>query len=250
MPSPTANQIGQAVINALPASFKSGPTRAAYPSNFDSATGLHKSQLAFINQLASDLAGAWTSWMGQLLFGGVSVTGLGIGTWAGTGGGGRFQTNSLNFTIGLPSGFSATPANTTMRQAIQAATINKFRDFITKYTTQAAILDFVGTSTATIITPGAFLAVNDPIALLPAQATSVVLETAAQVQSDIMGRLSGFGQAQTIDPAFYSAYSQALIQVFTYFMTNSEILDNTATGPSVPPVGAGVGVSLTNGVVQ
>lgn len=248
MPAPTQLQIKNAIIAALPSSFKSGPSRSKYPSAFDTPTGLHKDQLAFIDQTATDLASAWISWIPTLKFGGASVLGSGIGVWAGTGGGGQFLPSPLSFTISAPLSFTDPSKSLVVRNAIAQATVGKFTDFNAVYTAKAGILVYTGSTTATPLNPGVFAAVLTPITLFAAIAPSVILEPPADVATAITNALTGFNQAN-IDPAYYSAYANALDSLFNQFLGASSISANSVAGPSVAGTGTGAGISLTDGIV-
>jgi hypothetical protein len=214
--------------------------RTQYP-DFFALNGLTKSQDDFISLMAQDLATAWSTWQSSLLFGGATVTGVGLVTWAGSGVGGQFLPNPLPFTAQNPPEFVPTAPNTAYRASLTSAIQSKFDNFMQTFTLIGA--PYLGTSSATPLSPGVFFATITPLTLMSA-ATGPYMDGAA-ISAAIQSGL-GF-----VPPAtdYYDAIGSALDGLFNDWLSLSTLTGNTVTGVAAPGAGTGVSVSLTDGLV-
>lgn len=248
MAAPTTAQIQSAIITALPVEFKQdtiGTMRASYPAFFDPITGLTLSQLQAVSHMSTEINAFWQLWESSLLFGGVSVTGLGIGPWVGTGSGGAFLPNATIAALTIPIGFASNAFLLQHYSAISSGINYKFQDFVTQFTIGTS--SYTGVSTATPVNPGVFTATLTPATLSALKLISIVFATPTQVSSTIVAGLSGF---TTPYLTYYDAIAQALDTLFMTWMSTAIMGSNTATGVAVAGTGAGVGVSLTDGVIS
>lgn len=244
MAAPTSAQIKTALYTALPMNFKSGGARTEYPQFF-APNGLTTAQDDFLSQFAGDLASTWAAWASALTFGGATVVGLGIGAWAGVGSGGAFLANPLGFAAQNPLGFSPQPMNTVFRSALSAGINAQFADLLVKFTLVS--VPYIGTSSATPLSPGVFLATNTTTTLLAAS-SGVVYMAAATISATIRANLVGF-VGVGLDPTYYNAIGDAMYSLMQTFLSTSTLNANTVTGVALAGAGTGTSISLPNGVV-
>ncbi len=232
--TPTSAELKTAIISELGSNFKYSGNEV--PKGESQIT---KDLDDYIAHICEDVTQAWSDWQSAVKFGGVGVTGAGLGSWTGSGTGGAFDTA---FSLSIDPKYG-TAGETTLTQSIQNRIKDAFNEWISSFTMAGDT--FAGTSTATPSSPGSFNAINAPI-LLSSRGTTTKFTSLAD---DVMGGLTGFDLANSIVRNFVDALSNGIKTKFESWRNATNLTNNTVMGGAAAGTGAGSGTSQMNGVI-
>ena len=204
----------------------------------------HASFVQFLNDLSSQLASQWSSWQSGLTGGKNNVTGAGIGVWSGVGSGGKITEGSpLEIAI---TTYSA-PAFQQYVGVLKDVFKEKFNLWATSFVFSAT--PYLGTSTATPLSPGSFNATG---ANPPAPIGTLGSGTnPSAIKSTIESRLtSPFDLPRASLHILNQAIEDTIIEQFTIWLTSSMFSGDSVTGVAAPGSGSGSGTSQGNGVIS
>ena len=190
-----------------------------------------------LQDISNEIATKWKDWASSVTFGGVTVSGAGVGTWVGTGSGGVF---SKTITINIPYTYD-TEGSKKMIDSLNARITAAFNEWINSFTFSG--VSFNGTSTATPSSPGTFNAINIPTSLSLAGTTTKF----GTLANDIKGDLN-FEKDSIADDLFIAIQNTVKDQ-FDSWRNESNITNNSVTGTAASGAGTGSGNSLNDGVI-
>lgn len=225
MPTPQASALYAGVIARLPREFDLN----------------HDILRLFIQTLCGDIARAWALWHAGLLGGSNNVSGLGIGAWTGSGGGGKLtQTVPFNVIHTWPY-YDPDGYWHIFRSAITADYKEKFARYISSFSFSS--VPYVGVCTATGTTPGPFSATNTPGPLVGYKASArQPNDLAAGIRSKL--------------PEYWVRYPEPLnrwlialegstMEQFLLWEASSQFVGDTVAGTGA--AGSGYGSATSNG---
>lgn len=229
MPTPQAPALYAGVIARL-------------PKEFDTSHGPLKQ---FIQTLCGDIARAWALWHAGLLGGSNNVSGLGIGAWAGSGGGGKL-TQTVPFNVihtwpySDPDGYW-----NIFKSAITADYKEKFSRYASSFSFSS--VPYVGTCGATPLNPGPFFATNIPGPLVGYKASA---RQPNDLASGIRGKLPGYW-SEYLEPLdkWLKALEGSTMEQFALWESSSQFVGDTVAGTGAPGSGSGSGTSNGTGKI-
>lgn len=238
MTAPTRLLLKTDIYNNLSVTFKHAnlPIGSRDLEFTDIAIGLGN----FLDKICTDISTSWVTWQSTVVYAGDTVTGAGLGVWSGTGGGGIF---SIPATFIISPNFGqaqVTPALTEFVSAISTGWTTVFNTWSTTYTFSGVA--FIGTSTATPLTPGVFTAVGSSTLLAFGSKP-----TASVIYSTVISSMPSFNLTNSSAGEIVNAISMALANQWTLWATGSTI-SPTITGVALVGTGTGTGMS-TSGVI-
>jgi hypothetical protein len=190
-----------------------------------------------LQDISNEIATKWKDWATSVKFGGVAVSGAGIGTWVGTGSGGVF---SKTITIKIPYTYD-TVNSKKMIDSLNTRITAAFNQWINSFTFSG--VSYNGTSTATSSSPGAYNVINVPMSL-SSSGTVAKFQTLA---NDIKGDLNF--EKDSIADDLFTAIQNTVKDQFDSWRNESKITNNSATGTAASGAGTGSGNSLNDGVI-
>ena len=140
MPSPTASELEEIFFKEF-------------------AGSLGEEGKKYVTEVAEAVADGWETWQKGLKFGGLTVNGAGLGAWSGTGSGGSMTENSP---------FELPDMDSEKKSEEQEIFVQAFREVLEEVFTKwvdsfsFSSVAFVGTSTASALSPGIADAVVTP----------------------------------------------------------------------------------------
>jgi hypothetical protein len=212
------------------------------PKEFDTSHGPLKD---FIQNLCQDIALAWTLWHAGLLGGSNNVSGLGIGGWVGSGGGGKLtQTVPFNIIHTWPKSDPDGYWNI-FKSAITADYKEKFSKYADSFSFSS--VPYVGVCAATPLSPGPFFATNIPGPLVAYKASA---SDPKQIAEGIRGKLPS-KWSENKDPLqkWLVALEGATVEQFAIWESTSQFVGDTVAGTGSPGAGAGSGTSNGTGKI-
>jgi hypothetical protein len=235
MPVPTSSELKTAIINQLGSNFKYANTPIPTGEG-----GISKDLDDYLAHLCGAIAQAWSNWKSTVKFGGVAVSGSGIGTWTGYGNGGVFD-RTLQLSIGS---FFNVQGEQILTSAIASRFAAAFNEWVGSFVFVG--VQYTGTSTATAQNPGTFTAQNVPTPLSSSGTTTQFNALGSSLRSD----LTGFDLSKGLAGEFVDALAAGLKAKFDAWRSSTMIVSNTVTGAAAAGSGSGSGTSLMNGIVQ
>lgn len=228
MPAPSASTLFNGIDSRLTAPFQSPR---------------HVKFVQFLNELSSSLASQWSSWQSGITGGKNSVNGLGIGAWSGVGSGGTL-TEGSPLTISVHT--YPAPAFQQYVDALRDVIKEKFNTWVTSFAFSS--VPYLGTSTATPISPGTFNATG---ANPPAPIGTLGSGTnPANIKSEVESRLSSpFDLSKSALHILDQAIEDTITEQFTIWLNSSMFSGDSVTGVASPGSGSGSGTSSGNGVI-
>jgi hypothetical protein len=215
---------------------------ARLPKEFDASHGPLKE---FIQTLCKDIAMAWTMWQVGLLAGSNNVSGLGIGAWAGSGGGGKItQTTPFNvvhtWPYSDPDGYWDI-----FKSAVTADFKEKFARYASSFSFSS--VPYVGVSGATPLNPGPFFATNIPGPIVGYKASA---ELPKDLAAGIRGKLPGpwSDNAEVLDK-WLKALEGSILEQLSIWEASSQLIGDTVSGTAASGAGSGSGTSSGTGKV-
>ncbi len=203
----------------------------------------HSSFNQFLNDLSSQLASQWSSWQSGLTGGKNNVSGLGIGAWIGTGGGGTI-------TEGSPLEIAVTTYSAPAFEQYVGVLKDVFKEKFNLWTTSFVFsaVPYLGTSTATPLSPGSFNATG---ATPPAPIGTLGSGTnPASIKSEIESRLSSpFDLPKASLHILNQAIEDTIVEQFSIWLLSSMFTGDSVTGAAAPGSGSGAGMSQGNGMI-
>jgi hypothetical protein len=199
--------------------------------------------------LANEIAKQWGTWLKSCKWGGLAVTGQGIGAWAGNGNGGVLTASSM--TISPDAVFSG--AGFTVQTDAAKLFLNSLRDVLqNKFSTWVSSVkfkgvSFVGTSTATPLAPGAFMANNTPMPLIAISTAPPISGIRPIWESQLRAIFKVDSDACSIKKFTYAVSSSVEELFVSQFLSTTMGMGSSATGPAAPSTGSGASVSTTAG---
>jgi len=235
--APTAEDITSAIIAALPehTTNEAGEIISGYK---DIAGNITTGLLNFLGQVCSDISTSWTTWQAGVIYAGDSVTGSGIGAWVGTGGGGVFD---INMSLSISDNFGQAQIMPEVSEFVEAISIGwqtKFNAWKTSYSFTP--VSWAGTSTATPITPGVFVAAASELLITHGTAPTGVGDL-------IKTNMPSFDLDNAQVGDLVDAIGTALETLWATWATNSTV-SPSVTGVASAGSGTGSGTSVS-GVV-
>ena len=227
MPAPSSSVIFNGIDSRLGSSFSS-PRHARFSQ--------------FLNEFSSSLASQWASWQSGLTGGKNNVTGLGIGVWSGTGGGGTITEGSpleINLTTYPPGAFQQYVT------ALKSTIKTKFSGWASSFTFSS--VPYLGSSTATPLSPGSFNATG---ANPPAPIGTLGSGTnPSGIKSGVESQLGSFDLGKSAIPVLDQAIEDTISEQFSIWLNSSLFSGDTVAGVASPGAGSGSGTSQGNGVI-
>lgn len=229
MPAPSASVIFNGIDSRLTPPFQSPR---------------HSSFVQFLNDLSGQLASQWSSWQSGLTGGMNTVSGAGIGVWSGVGSGGTItEGGPLQIVV-----------NTWPAPAFQQY-VGHLRDVIKEkfnlWTTSFVFssVPYLGSSTATPISPGSFTATGAnppaPIGILGSGTNP------SNIKSEVESRLtSPFDLPRASLHILNQAIEDTIIEQFGIWLNTSMFSGDMVTGAAAAGSGSGSGTSQGNGVIS
>jgi hypothetical protein len=199
----------------------------------------------YVDTLFEKISSSWQAWQGTIKVGGVTVTGGGVGAWAGAGGSGSAVAGVFALE---PFVFKKqTKPQVMLTKAIGDTLSTQLSDYTSSVKTN--VLNFIGSSTASLVSPGNFTAIMTPAPLVsalagknPAGMAQLILAKLTRPDFDISNP-----QAKTKE--LVNAIAGAIEQAFVMFwLTSTNLTANSVLGPATPG-GAGTGLSLVDGTL-
>lgn len=225
MKNPNDFQIKQTIIGDLDGEFKQ------YHGGITSELN------QYLISICVDLDTAWNDWQSQVKFGGASVSGMGIGGWSGNGNGGAFN---MQFSLNLNPKYN-TPDEAKLTSKLNARIKEAFNSWISSY--QFAGVSFVGSSTATPQSPGAFNAMNTPINISSGNKSGFA-NLGSLVRSDM-----GWDYSKSKTGLLADAICSAIKSLHDSWVSSTFIMNNSAMGVAAPGSGNGASASSMDGMV-
>jgi hypothetical protein len=222
---PSSNSILSAIKLELPDEMKK--------NNGDVTDALSQ----MLNDICNSVNGAWSTWASEVKFGGATVSGLGIGTWTGTGIGGSF---SKTISMTIPYTYD-TDGSKKLIDSLNSRIGAAFNEWINSFT--FAGVTYTGTSTATSSSPGTFNATNSPTSL----SSSGTIAKFGTLANDMYNDL-GFESASIVVDLL-SAVQTATTNLFNTWRSSSTITGNSVSGTAASGAGTGSGTSSNDGVI-
>lgn len=224
-------------MTAPPASVVKGFWQAAYPHPKTSYTD------EYTDKLFAAVEKAWKNWEKSVKFGGLTVSGAGIGAWAGVGSGGKATAQPFELEI-FPF-YQNTPQHQKMLQGLATALKQKFGLWVAGFTIPT--IPYMGSCGASAERPGPFnaQAVATPIGtLVPLgiEGLQAIWEgTLSPPDFDLT-----HPQARTKD--MVQAVTGAIEKAFSsLWATTTMASGSTVQGVGLIGAGTGNGVSVTDG---
>jgi hypothetical protein len=203
----------------------------------------------FMDHFCKDLSTCWSAWAAggidpvtkaditKVKFGGVTVSGMGIGAWSGTGSGGSFDST---ITISLSSFYNTTDERKLLN-SMQTRLTAAFNEWIKSFVFTAA--PYTGSSNATTNNPGATTGVTNSPVLLSSSGTIVKFGTlSADIVKDLGYPMKTEKTAGSIIDKLTDAIQSGVSSQFKSWRTNSSISLNT-----MPSMTATAGTGTASG---
>jgi hypothetical protein len=108
--------------------------------------------IAYVDKLMAAVETAWKSWQNSMTWGGLAVSGGGVGAWSGMSPGGGMLQASSPFQMEVFIFKSGTPQQTKFTKGLADALASKFNAFPAGF--KFSTIQFIGTSGATPVSPG------------------------------------------------------------------------------------------------
>lgn len=232
MPAPSSGALSSGILAALP------------PHIFVKQTDY---LVRWVNAISSGTSQAWSQWHSGLTGAKASVTGVGIGGWAGTGTGGKLTQGQPFLTSIIPPFERTTEPLQMLIDAIHAELEMQFTRYASSFS--FGPLPFVGTSTATPTSSGSFSAnlTPGPLAGYKASAT-----TPNSIATGIKSRLPeppyDFSSGASVILEFLQAVETSILDQFTIWEM-SVFSGDSVSGSASAAVGAGSGTSTGSGTL-
>lgn len=190
---------------------------------------------AYVDLIFTKVEAAWKKWQDGMTWGGSMVSGAGVGAWSGAGAGGNIIA-AAPFALGPISFKANAPQQVKFTQGLASALASKFNAFPPTF--KFTMINFIGASGATPITPG------------PVTANSIAapLSTAGsgQAPSGIADLWKGTLTPPDFDFSNPNAKSEELLKAIAKTIEQSFqtvwLLSTMAQGVTVTTVGAPGGV--------
>ncbi|MGA9407362.1 MAG: hypothetical protein WBW71_09550 [Bacteroidota bacterium] len=192
---------------------------------------------ALLQDICDEVTGEWSNWASSTKFGGVTVSGAGIGTWAGSGTGGNF--NSI-ISMSIPHTYN-TDATKKLEDKLSFRITAAFVQWSISFIFNGAT--YSGTSTATTNNPGTFTAQNTPVSLNSAGTVTKFGTLASDVFTDLAF------QTGTIVMQLLNAIQSGLQSKFNAWRSASTVTGNSVSGTAVAGTGNGSGTSSIDGSI-
>jgi hypothetical protein len=227
--TPSSATLQSYLLNALPSRYR-----------HDFGT-----MLQFVSSEMGDVARTWPQWQAGLLGGMNEVNGSGLGTWSGTGMGGKLeQTTPFDMVHSWPyddpHGYWDV-----LKSAITQELMSQFGRYASSYT--FATVPYTGSSGAGPTNPGPFSAVNTPGSLTAYKASA---QTPNNIGQGIRGRLPSQWKADDVLLGFLNAYGAAIEQAFPQWEGSATLSGDTVEGTASAGSGSGSGTSDGTGKVS
>lgn len=224
-------------MSVPPSSLMRGFWQASYPHPKTSYVD------EYVDKLFKEVESAWKKWEKSVKFGGLTVTGAGIGAWSGVGSGGAATAQPFELVI-FPF-YQNTPQHQKMLQGLAAALKQKFALWTASFTIPT--VQYLGSCGASPISPGPFSAnvVPTPVGTLVTTDISGIKDIWEATLTPPDFNLT-HPQARTKDMT--QAVSSAIEKAFSsLWSTTTMISGSTVMGVGTPGAGVGNGVSQANG---
>ena len=209
----------------------------------------------FIKALTDEISLKWSKWILSMSWGGNTVVGAGLGAWAGVGNGGTLTASPYKFSaqkVFTSAGFTVqTPASLKFLETLDKTMGKQFDAWVLSYKTNGDA--YIGTSSASPVSPGVFSAVNTPtslIALGKGKEPSMIQKDWEVLLESSPDPVFNLNNEFCYTRLFTSAVSSTIEKKFiTEFLTNSNGVGDSVVGPSAPGSGSGAMQSIGTGKV-
>lgn len=243
MPAPPGSAIKGLILSQLPSHYR--------VQNFD----------LYLTALCAELSTAWGKWVSDAAWGNCVVVGAGVGGWAGVGAGGRFNKvgtvrmdpDAVINAMGWPSkqGYKAEFTQSQRKLILNISKVldDKFSSW--SKTVVFAGVGFVGTSTATPLSPGTFDARNVPTPLIACGVVPPISGVASALNDKLKTGEDGepfnidhqFARVKELTSAIGFGVQSSFSQIF---LTTTMAAQNSVKGVASPG-GVGSATSGSNG---
>ena len=192
----------------------------------------------WIDHISDEISIAWNNWQMGVKFGGVTVSGVGIGAWTGTGTGGKFDSKlSLNI-----SPLYGTDGEKLVFDSLSHRFAAAFNEWVSSY--EFSGVAYSGTSTATPTAPGTFSAISAPTSL-----NSGLRDKFSTLSDDICIDI-GFDLSKSKIKEFLDTVQDGLSTEFNQWRSESVVGGDSVSGTAIIATGAGSGTSSDDGVIS
>lgn len=187
----------------------------------------------YLTALTKEINKQWSLWIGRIKWGNNLVTGAGVGGWGGVGIGGGMDSGMFLFSpssVIEDAGMVETEHQLTFLEGLGDVLDEKFNNWAEGY--KFAGVPYVGTCTATGVSPGQFQARNTPLPLL--LTGSGPLPTGISTALSVKLVAGGFDLEESMVLRLTAAIGNAITAGFTLFLSTTLASRNSVRGAAAP----------------